>query len=164
MDEVRRSSGGVPVRGTCTSEAATAEDDGDDWCGDGECANCSGDCVWLGVAVCCGGGAWCIIDMLSPGDDWPCCCWAWECATEGGGAIDCIVMEVGEMGGEAMSWLGECNSGDEISIGGLTEAMVSCAGAGGGRGTAVILANSVWKEVVGEYMLAMLGNRCGGAL
>jgi len=66
--------------------------------------------------------------------------------------------QVGEVGGEASRWFGECRSGDPTS---------RPAGfpRGGPRGTAVILASSDWKELEGEYMLAIpWGSMWGGAL
>lgn len=70
----------------------------------------------------------------------------------------CEVTDEGEVGGEAIKWLGECKSGDPICMGGLT-----CMG--GGLGTAVILANNDWNDVEGEYMEAIPGGSIwGGAL
>lgn len=100
-----------------------------------------------------GGIDWCDDIVGIPGE----CC---DCIDWGGADCcpDCEFTDEGDVGGEAIKWLGECKSGEPICIGGFIDI-------GGCLGTAVMLANKDWKEVEGEYMEAIPGgNICGGPL
>lgn len=146
MEEERRSSGGVEDRKLFSCVALC-------WFWEEWCDNATVGCGTLGGggAATAGGIDWrvAIGGKLKPGE----CC---DCVGALGSAWD--VTDDGDTGGDAIKWLGECKSGDPMLKGGLICII-------GGRGTAVIFANSDWNDVEGEYIGGIPGgNIWGGVL